>query len=89
MFKFAEVGGAVRDHFLGIEAKDVDFVAIPDSSLLRLSITEVFYSLVSELRDQGFMIFLETPEYLTVRARVPQGHPLSSRTTVADFVLAR
>lgn len=89
MFKFAEVGGAVRDHFLGIEAKDVDFVAIPDSSLLGLSITEVFYSLVSELRDQGFMIFLETPEYLTVRARVPQGHPLSSRTTVADFVLAR
>jgi len=89
MFKFAEVGGAVRDHFLGIEAKDVDFVAIPDSSLLGLSITEVFYSLVSELRDQGFMIFLETPEYLTVRARVPQGHPLSNRTTVADFVLAR
>lgn len=89
MFKFAEVGGAVRDQLLGIESKDVDFVAIPDPELRNLTIEEVFSFLVEDLKRQEFLIFLETPEYVTVRARVPEGHPLRLRTSVADFVLAR
>lgn len=31
MFQFAEVGGAVRDKFLGIDSNDVDFVAVCDN----------------------------------------------------------
>ena len=29
MFKFYEVGGKVRDEILGLESKDVDYVAVP------------------------------------------------------------
>jgi len=32
---------------------------------------------------------MQKPEFLTVRAGVPVGHPLRSRTREADFVLAR
>ena len=34
MFKFYEVGGKVRDEILGLESKDVDYVAVPNESLL-------------------------------------------------------
>ena len=89
MFKFAEVGGAVRDQLLGIKSKDIDFVAIPNAYLKQATIEVAFSALVEELKSQNFVIFLETPEYVTVRAKVPEGHPLRSRTDVADFVLAR
>jgi tRNA nucleotidyltransferase (CCA-adding enzyme) len=89
MFTFAEVGGAVRDKFLGLESKDVDFVAIPENPDSFISANAAFMFLCDHLRDQGFKVFLETPEFFTVRAQVPDGHPLKERTNVADFVLAR
>jgi tRNA nucleotidyltransferase (CCA-adding enzyme) len=89
MFTFAEVGGAVRDKFLGLESKDVDFVAIPENPDSFISANAAFMFLCDHLRDQGFKIFLETAEFFTVRAQVPDGHPLKERTNVADFVLAR
>jgi tRNA nucleotidyltransferase (CCA-adding enzyme) len=89
MFTFAEVGGAVRDKFLGLESKDVDFVAIPETPDSFISANAAFMFLCDHLRDQGFKVFLETPEFFTVRAQVPDGHPLKERTNVADFVLAR
>lgn len=79
MVKLYEVGGCVRDSLLGVDSKDVDFVAEARS----------FGALVSHLRDAGFRIFLEKPEFVTVRAGVPEGHSLRSRTRDADFVLAR
>lgn len=87
MFQFAEVGGAVRDSLLGLDSKDVDFVAVPTEFFIDAG--DAFTALVAHLKVQGFKVFLETPQFFTVRAQVPEGHPLRSRTTVADFVLAR
>jgi tRNA nucleotidyltransferase/poly(A) polymerase len=87
MFQFAEVGGAVRDSLLGLDSKDVDFVAVPTETFSSASVA--FDALVAHLKEKGFKVFLETPQFFTVRAQVPEGHSLRSRTTVADFVLAR
>lgn len=87
MFQFAEVGGAVRDSFLGVDSKDVDFVAVSEQQFYTAD--DAFAALVSFLSESGFKVFLETPEFFTVRAQVPNNHPLKSRTNVADFVLAR
>lgn len=89
MFQFAEVGGAVRDKFLGVDSKDVDFVAIPVNPKMFVDAEVAFNHLVQHLKWEGFKVFLETPEFFTVRAQVPDDHPLKERTAVADFVLAR
>lgn len=87
MFDFAEVGGAVRDSMLGLDSKDVDFVAVPTVQFDTAD--EAFSALVNHLKETGFKVFLETPQFFTVRAQVPDGHSLKLRTNVADFVLAR
>jgi tRNA nucleotidyltransferase (CCA-adding enzyme) len=87
MFQFAEVGGAVRDKFLGVNSKDVDFVAVPTQKFDTAD--DAFNALVAHLKETGFKVFLETPQFFTVRVQVPDGHPLKERTNVADFVLAR
>ena len=89
MFQFAEVGGAVRDKMMGLESKDVDFVAIPTVPSAFSTAEEAFSCLVDDLKWQGFQVFLETPQFFTVRAQVPKDHVLKERTNVADFVLAR
>jgi tRNA nucleotidyltransferase (CCA-adding enzyme) len=87
MFQFAEVGGAVRDSLLGHNSKDVDFVAIPTHSFDNADVA--FTALENNLSELGFKIFISTPQFFTVRAQVPNDHPLFQRTNVADFVLAR
>lgn len=87
MFDFFEVGGAVRDHFLGIDSKDVDFVAVANQSFD--DVESAFDDLHAFLEDSNFKVFLTTPEFLTIRAQVPDDHVLKNRTNVADFVLAR
>lgn len=74
-----EVGGAVRDEIMGIPSNDVDYAVTAPS----------YEAMKQHLVDQGFKIFQENPEHLTIRARPPEGHPLLERTTSADFVLAR
>jgi tRNA nucleotidyltransferase/poly(A) polymerase len=88
MFKFYEVGGKVRDEILGLQSKDVDYVAVPSDNLLDRykSAHEMFVILETYLTNQKFEIFLSTPDCFTVRAKFPKDHKYQG---VADFVMAR
>lgn len=74
-----EIGGCVRDELMGVSSKDVDFVVIAPS----------FEAMRERIVEEGFTIFLDTPEFFTIRAGVPKDHPLRARTRDADFVWAR
>lgn len=56
-----EVGGSIRDSFLGIKSKDRDFAVE----------TESFDTMRDYILSLGGKIFLETPEHFTIRANVP------------------
>jgi poly(A) polymerase len=88
LFTFYEVGGKVRDEILGLQSKDVDYVAVPDEGLLEKYKTahEMFGVLQSYLLSQKFEIFLSTPDCFTVRAKFPKDYKYQG---VADFVMAR
>ena len=72
MIQYYEVGGAVRDRIRGARSKDVDFAVEADS----------YQAMVDDIKNRGGFIFLESPQHLTVRARMPLIGP-------ADFVLCR
>jgi tRNA nucleotidyltransferase (CCA-adding enzyme) len=80
------VGGAVRDELLGIKSKDLDYTVVLDSSeiLDKNTVTPEtpFQAMVRILKSDGYEIFLESPDFLTVRAMSPSHE-------AADFVLAR
>lgn len=89
MFKFYEVGGKVRDELLGLQSKDVDYVAVPDEETLAIYKDDakyMFLYLEQVLRKDKFEIFLITKDCYTIRARFPEGHHYQG---VADFVMAR
>ena len=88
MFKFYEVGGKVRDEILGLQSKDVDYVAVPDEKLLltHYSAPDMFAVLENYLKEEGFEIFLVTGDCFTIRAKFPKNHKYEG---VADFVMAR
>jgi tRNA nucleotidyltransferase/poly(A) polymerase len=88
MFKFYEVGGCVRDEILGLKSKDIDYVAVPSDDLLRdvSSAHTMFGILEGYLKEEGFELFLVTPDCFTIRAKFPKGHKYQG---VADFVMAR
>ena len=73
------VGGAVRDSFMGIKSRDVDFAVEAES----------YDAMKQGLVDQGFRIWLENPEFFTIRAHVPTGHWASLSAKDGDFVLCR
>lgn len=71
MIRVFEVGGSVRDRFLGVASKDRDFaVEAPSWDAMR----DHVHGLASK-------VFLEKPEYLTIRALVGN--------EARDFVLCR
>lgn len=72
MAKFYQVGGSVRDELMGLKSKDIDY-AVEASS---------FDEMRAAILARGGEIFLETPQYLTIRARVPD-------LGACDFVLCR
>jgi tRNA nucleotidyltransferase/poly(A) polymerase len=88
MFKFYEVGGKIRDEILGLQSKDVDYVAVPSDVLLGKykSAHEMFVVLETFLLNEKFEIFLSTPDCFTIRAKFPKDHKYQG---VADFVMAR
>jgi tRNA nucleotidyltransferase (CCA-adding enzyme) len=72
MIKAYLVGGYVRDQLLGVQSKDLDYTVVAPS----------YSAMVEWIKEQRGKIFIENPEYLTVRAHL-QGKK------AADFVLAR
>ena len=70
--KFYEVGGCVRDAIIGVESKDIDYAVEADS----------YETMKTAIENRGGSIFMEQPEYLTIRAKVPN-------LGCADFVLCR
>ena len=87
-FTFYEVGGKVRDEILGIQSKDIDYVAVPKDDLLEKykDANEMFKVLDEYLVSEGFDIFLRTSDCFTIRAMFPKGHQYKG---VADFVMSR
>lgn len=78
------VGGAVRDELLGVKSKDLDYTVVLSGNEAGWRVTtDPFKVMVKELELSRYKIFLETPEYFTVRAQTPD------RRETADFVLAR
>lgn len=71
MVKIYLVGGAVRDQLLGIKSKDLDYTVEASS----------YEEMRDYIKSRG-KIFLESPQYLTIRAHIEGKQP-------ADFVLAR
>lgn len=57
--QFYKVGGAVRDQFLGVKSKDLDYAVEAPS----------FEAMRDFIADNG-KIFLEKPEFFTIRAKV-------------------
>jgi tRNA nucleotidyltransferase/poly(A) polymerase len=88
LFKMYEVGGCVRDEILGLKSKDIDYVAVPNDELMKniSSAHDMFGILEKYLREEGFELFLVTPDCFTIRAKFPKNHKHSG---VADFVMAR
>jgi poly(A) polymerase len=85
MPKLFKVGGCVRDSFLGIQSKDIDFTFVLDN--LEQTVEQGFADMEKWMTDRGFQIFLSTPDMFTIRAKFPKGDP--NEGLVADFVMAR
>lgn len=85
MPKLFKVGGCVRDSFLGLDSKDIDFTFVLDD--LNQTVQEGFLQMEQWMKDRGFEIFLSTPDMFTIRAKFPKDDKNSG--LVADFVMAR
>ncbi len=60
--KFYRVGGCVRDLYLGVKSKDIDFTVVAPS----------YEAMKSAIIARGCDIKVEKPEYFTIRAVDPQ-----------------
>lgn len=72
VIEFFEVGGSVRDSLLGRYSKDIDYVVIAPS----------YEEMRRAILARGVRLFLEKPEYYTLRGHHPKG-------VAVDYVWAR
>lgn len=79
------VGGAVRDSLMGIKPKDLDYVMVLDN-IQDMTVEQGFDIMKKYMEDEGFTIWLSTPEMYTIRAKFPAHY---TQKGDADFVLAR
>lgn len=82
--KLYQVGGSVRDELLGFGSKDIDFAVEAES----------FDQMRDFLVEKNFDIFVETPQYFTIRARFPKHNTfafgnLKTKGLTVDFALCR
>ena len=61
MIKYYFVGGYVRDKFLGVNSKDIDF-AVEGAT---------YEEMRQDIINKGGIIWQEKPEYLSIRGRLP------------------
>lgn len=80
-----KVGGCIRDKFLGVNSKDIDFTFVLDD--LSGTVEDGFKIMTDWMTEKGFEIFLSTPDCFTIRAKFPKDHQFTG--LVADFVMAR
>lgn len=80
-----KVGGIIRDKLLGVDSKDIDFTFVLDD--LEQTVEQGFEEMTKYLKENGYEIFLSTPEMYTIRAKFPKDH--QNAGMVADFVMAR
>ena len=85
MAQIFKVGGCIRDKFLGLDSKDIDFTFVLDD--LSRTVESGFKIMTDWMTERGFEIFLSTPDCFTIRAKFPKDHQFSG--LVADFVMAR
>ena len=81
-----EVGGSIRDEVLGRENKDRDFAF--ELTSWALAAEDGYAFMKGYLEHEGYTIFVESPEFFTIRAHFPKGHAAYGQVT-ADFVLCR
>jgi tRNA nucleotidyltransferase/poly(A) polymerase len=80
-----EVGGCVRDMLMGKTSKDIDYTVVIEG--FTGSVEEGFAIMKQYLIDNGYTIFLESPQNYTIRGKFPLDHAMAG--TDADFVMAR
>ena len=86
MAKIFKVGGCIRDKFLGLDSKDIDFTFVLEDTK-GFTVEDGFQIMTYWMTDHGFEIFLSTPDCFTIRAKFPKDHQFAG--LVADFVMAR
>ena len=84
-YELYEVGGRVRDKFLGIPSKDVDYAVVIETS--ETNVEKVFEEFKRKLILDNYQIHFDYLETLTIRAKFPKGH--KHEGLGADFVICR
>lgn len=84
--KVYEVGGTIRDRIIGVDNKDRDFSVVIEDMTGKPA-NEGFAVMHNALEAAGYIMFLQAPDVMTIRAKFPKGHMHEGQT--ADFVMAR
>jgi poly(A) polymerase len=85
-YKLYEVGGMIRDFYLGVEPKDVDYSVVFEQPNDFTSPMDALLWLGEELEILGYKVVKINLATFTIKATFPKDHKHSG---AADFVVAR